>query len=63
MQAASRRGGVGGIDPSGLGRKPSSAVSPENVPPLRKRVGSANSSIGGELEAIVETEDEEVGVV
>ena len=50
------------MDTSGLG-KPSSAMSPENMAPLRKRVGSANSSIGGELEAIVETEDEEVGIV
>eukprot|EP00752_Nemacystus_decipiens_P009899 g8831.t1 len=62
-RAPSRRGGVGGIDASGLGGKALSTISPENMAPLRKRVGSANSSIGGELEAIVETEDEEVGLV
>eukprot|EP00903_Cladosiphon_okamuranus_P013924 g12951.t1 len=61
-RAPSRRG-VGGMDGSGLGGKPLSFMSPENVAPLRKRVGSANSSIGGELEAIVETEDEEVGIL
>lgn len=63
MQASSRRGGVGGVDASGIVGKTSSSMSPENMAPLRKRVGSASSSIGGELEAIVETEDEEFGIV
>ncbi|CAN0096267.1 unnamed protein product [Pylaiella littoralis] len=46
-------------DAAGPGGKPMSFMSPESMAPLRKRVGSA-SSVGG-MEAIVETEDEEVG--
>lgn len=64
-QTPSRRGS--GIDGSALAGKPPlplplSFVSPESMAPLRKRVGSGTSSLGG-MEAIAEIEDEEVGIV
>ncbi|CAM9815125.1 unnamed protein product [Scytosiphon promiscuus] len=57
-RASTRRGGV---DTSGIAGKPlASFMSPDSMAPPRKRVGSANS-VGG-MEAIFETEDEEVGL-
>ncbi|CAN0088323.1 unnamed protein product [Ectocarpus sp. 4 AP-2014] len=59
----SRRGS--GVDASAHPGKPPlplSFISPDSMAPLRKRVGSGTSSLAG-MEAIAETEDEEVGIV
>ncbi|CAM9155742.1 unnamed protein product [Ectocarpus sp. 6 AP-2014] len=59
----SRRGsGVDGSAHPGKPPLPLSFISPDSMAPLRKRVGSGTSSLGG-MEAIAEIEDEEVGIV